>query len=667
MKTIYLFLTISLIWLHLAALTSLVGPRFGSWAIGRAVGVLSVVLLCFFVEHFVGFGSMRHVWPVTAAISAFVLWRNYRTLLESKFLSGEVVFAVVFAYAFTWRILFPSIYPTSERFADLSFLSNYISGETLPPVDHWLPPFKFNYYYSLQYYAAALAGRLFHLTPALSYNFGIPILAALSLSLVWDIASRFISGIAPRMLLVAVIAVGGTGVSVFSHALHQGLSAGAAADHHVVLSARFIGEFERHLNTELGKKMFPPPADPSFVPRGLPLENFSYNFVLAEFHPPQGGFMLLLLALALIAAAEKLGAEEKKKKWLVQAAMGMTVPAVIATNTWVFPFQFLLISCWAVWRTWQGRSDPHRKPEWGALICGGFAAVVLLYPFLTGFATRTAETPIKMVYPQDHTPWRSFLVQFWPLLVLILLGLFNKQSRRFSLFLAVFFASLLFVAEMFFIDDASGDSFERGNTVLKWWAWIWTGGIASLGAVLLASDRRWVKYTAAVPLLATLAYAYDVAALWRFNHETGSAGLYGTDAYTGDPAARDMFRYLAVAPDGIILENQYEDGYHNGGAYAAFSGKPALMGWQGHLSNLRGHMALIDNRRAEISHFYSGEMQQALEWLLDNEVRYVVWNATDSVRADVWEKRNTELAPRFMWRRFSNSYEPQIGLWVRRN
>ena len=666
MQNIYFALAIGLIWLHFAALSALAGWRFGSWAIGRAVSVVAIVTTAFFVEHIAGLGSLRYFWPVTAAGAAFYLWQQRDALKKGGFLGGELVYGLALAYGLAWRCLFPSIYQTAERLPDLVFISAFSDGVTLPAMDHWLPPFKFDYYYSLQYYAAGLAGRWFQMPLGLTYNLSVVFLSALSLSLVWEIGARFVKSRALCLLLVATLALGGTGVSIINHVIVSAPSEESAVNERMWGSARFIGNYDQHVNTDIGRNLFTPNADPGFVPRELGMENFGYQYYLGEFHAPQGGYFLLLLAVALIVAAEFATGEEKERRRLLQAAMGFSVPLLLAVNTWVFPLQAALVGGWALWRSWQGRKDAARKPDWTALIAGGVLAAVLLYPFLAGFADRSAPTPIKLVYPGDHTPVAQFIAQFWPLLLLFALGLWHRDTRRLTWFFVLVFGGLLVLSEVVFVDDPSAAQFERSNTVMKWWGWIWTGGMAALGAALLAAKVRWVRYATIAALAGTCVYAYDIAQFWHYQHEGDGANLYGTHFYTADQTARDMFRYLAAAPQGILLENQYSDGYHEGGAYGAFSGKPEFVGWTNQLYNWRGYMGTISKRRQQTNQFYSGEMQNPLGWAADNDLRYIIWNRRDTQPPGLWDRRNGELSPMYAWKAFGDEGGRPVGMWVRK-
>ena len=49
-------------------------------------------------------------------------------------------------------------------------------------VDAWLPPYPFDMYYAFQQYAAALLGRIFSLSPGLTYNVAFCVLISLAIT-----------------------------------------------------------------------------------------------------------------------------------------------------------------------------------------------------------------------------------------------------------------------------------------------------------------------------------------------------------------------------------------------------------------------------------------------------------------------------------------------------
>ncbi len=667
----YYGLTILLIWLQLAAITAAVGPRFGSWALGRGCGILLLVMSGFFIEHFVGLGALNGVWVLSTVLAVFYLRRNWAQLCEGGFLRSEVVFILAFAYGLAWRICYPSIFPTSEHLTDLYFIGNYLGGATLPPLDHWYPPYHFDFYYALQHYGAALLGRIFHLSPGLTYNISFALLMALPVTLAWDIAGRFIATRMPKLLLVAALVCGGTGASVFTPLVFQpadNLPPQAMVDianGRMWASARFIGKYDQLANTDFAKKWLDLPTREGTEIRELPLENFGYQYYVGDYHPPLGGFFLLLLAIGLICAIETRKEEDSQRRLLLQQGlMGLTVPATLAINTWVFPLQLALVGGWALWRQWHALKDSTRAPSWRALMIGGAAGFALLYPFLTGFASRTLETPIKLV--QLHTPLSSFLILLWPLLLLIGLGLFNRDTRRVSLYFALVFGGLLLFSEFFFVDDPSINQFQRTNSVMKWWGWIWTGGLVALGAPLLAAKQRWMRAVTALALVGTLFYAVYTVNYLRVIPMPMAGKLNADGFYTQQPAVRDMFRYLTNAPRGIVMENLYSEAYNEGGVYATFAAQPLLLGWPAHIVTWHGKVEEAMQRRNKIRYFYSGYLLNPLDWLEENNVSYIVWNARDAMVPDVWQRWKNALEPGYAWHTFGYVNGQQVGLWVRR-
>ncbi|HEY8023097.1 MAG TPA: DUF2298 domain-containing protein [Burkholderiaceae bacterium] len=687
MQNIYHLLTILLLWLHFAALSAFAGRWIKAWAIGRASAVMLLVLSCFFIEHIVGLGSLAWVMPLTTGLSLFVLWREHAFSAAAKtngFMLAELVFGAALFYGVMWKEFFPNIYITSERLPDLVFITNFMAGEHLPAVDHWNPPYLFDYYYSLQYYAAALAGRVLHMSPGLTYNLCFAVIQALSVSLIWEIAARFMPRIAPRLLLVAVLVCGGTGASIFTHAIHDDLPNAASLgrdylwqvhNRYIMGSGHFVGEFDKVINNKLGMALFPPP-DPVAPVQIVGMENFGFQFYQSDYHAPLGGYCLLLLAIALICALEAgaaalplpAGAKNPAKRdasaWQ-QIALGMTLPAVFAVNTWVVPLHAAMLGAWALWRAWKGRANTALRPDWLMLMGGGLFGFICLYFFLVGFTQARVPTPMRLVFPGQHTPLREFIALFWPLLVLLVLGLMRRETRSLTLFFSLLFAALLLFSECVFVDDPWDGILERYNTTMKWWGWIWTGGLTVLGALLLSSQRRWIRIATGFALSLTLVYAIDMVNAVRYLGEQSFGLLDGDYVYTREPEVREMFRYLAGAPDGVLLENQYDGGYHDGGAYGAFSAKPVLLGWPAHLDRWRGHSDARDILRRQINDFYTGGLPNILPWLAERKVRYIVWNARDTLAAPVWDRLNVELSAQYAWEAFGNAGGRPIGLWVK--
>ena len=101
---------------------------------------------------------------------------------------------------------------------------------------------------------------------------------------------------------------------------------------------------------------------------------------------------------------------------------------------------------------------------------------------------------LRLVRGAQHAPLVQFLVVFWPLILLALAVPLAGQVKPLAGFLAAVFLALLAFSELFNAFDGgyTGD-FLRFNSALKWWGWIFTGGVFSISACLFASDRFAVR------------------------------------------------------------------------------------------------------------------------------------------------------------------------------
>ena len=650
-----------------------------TFALARASGILVVCTLFFFIEHFIGLGKLYWILPISTISSFILLFLQRNTLISQAYGRAELVFLVAFIYGFIWKWFFPFIYPTSERITDLYFITNYLPGQTLPPLDNWFPPNHFNFYYAFQHYAAALMGRIFNLGPGLTYNLAFVLLMALPITLAWDFTVNFLNQPWKRWLVVLTFVIGGTGATPFVHLFYkiptefteqQKLDANADA---LWASQRFIGTFDQLLNTDIGIKLFSVEKKPIVEPRELPLESFGYQFFLGDYHPPLGGFFLLMLALAGLGFLEKdiqqvrhaiqcdANSQAIRFQFTVQAVVAFTVPLMIATNTWTFPLQGFLIGSWVIWRY-----VTKKPPLWIALLLGGGSGFLLLYPFLSGFTQNAIATPIKWVSESNHTPLIDFIAMHWPLLLFGTLNFFYFRKRVVTLPFAAIFLTLLLFSEYIYVDDPTGDRFERTNSVMKWWSWIWTGGLITLSTLLLASKTRWINVLVVMSLSLINWYGFDVANYLFYTNKSDSGKLYAHSIYTQDPGVKEIFEFLKNAPSGIVLENNYGDSFTDSCIYAAFAVKPCLLGWPMHLQTWHTSISQAWLLKDQIISFYNGELLNADSWLIGNNVKFIVWNSRDELQSDAWGKIKNAISKNYNWYEFNSDINHHIGLWIHR-
>jgi hypothetical protein len=662
MKLIYFVGLGLVVYLNLVALTLAAGRFVPSPAIARAAALAGLCTTLFFVEHFVGLGRLEWALPPLTAVALWLVWRRRARLLRRDVIASELVFLAAVAYGLAWKLARPEIVESYDQLSDLHLVANYLPGARLPPVDFWLPWQRLDYYYALQHYAAALFGRLTGLGPGTCFNIGIVLLAALVITLAWDFAASVGLRFAGRLLAVFCLVVGGTGVAPLFHLITApmppGLSRATAAELVVRHNFKFVGWFEDAVASPLWRRLVGEGA----TPRGphLPLETFGQQFPLGGFHAPLSGFFLLFLALAIIAF---LWRGESRARPVLEAILGFTVPLTLCCNAWTFPLQAALVVVWKLWDT-----PLPRLRDLRFLAIGAGLGLFLILPFLGGFAVNGRAITLTRVRAGEHTPALQFLIVHWPLLGAALLAPFAGRLRPLALFFATLFVPLLAATELFNAFDPGyyGDMI-RFNPAMKWWGWIFSGGVFALSTCLLASERRVARLGAVVVLLLLSLYAVDVARFWVEWPRAYAGRLDGRGFYAADPANGRMLQYLVDAPPGIVLEKVYDERPIDAGIYAGFAVKPVLVGVPWILRVLKTDLTELPGLLADIASFYAGRHPDAARFLAGHDVRYVVWSQREGPDLQTWAAIDQAIAGRYRWVEFSPTADRHVGLWIRRD
>jgi len=675
MSLILLGLTVLLLLINLAGVALLLRPWLPHYLIAKVAGAIGFCLVLFFVEHFIGLGRLIWLWPLTTVTSLAALY-HWRNDLKAGLWRQELVFVLGFAAALCWKFSFPDIDAHSEQLTDLAFITSYLSGATLPPMDYWLPDQRLNMYYAFQHYSAALIGRLFGLPPGYAMNLAIVMVLAMLASLAWFVASCFSQPRWPRFVLVAAIMVGGTGIAPLTHMIFDQAKPeydqAFTATRNLWANARFAGMYDADTAaTSLGSTLFPQPtmhSEPGVdaQTRDLPLETIGYLTFLGDFHPPLGGFLLLFLTLACLAVLEARstakGGSASASARHVQIVLAATLPLTLITNTWVFPLQAALLLCWIIYRY-----RDKRAVSWSALWLGAGIALGLAYPFMSQFALQAIQLPIKWVTPVDHTPFIQFMAIHWPELVLLLLAGFVARGQRWLMSLLIVFALLLLLSELFYVDDPLSGKYNRFNSTLKWWSWLYPAILLGIGSILLGLGG-WQRRVTVVVLLLVSTFSFDMVMYWHYSHKTAMGKMAGNYWLIADPANKQIFQWLHASPTGIVLEGLDAGGsYTPTSALTLFAGKPSATGWPDHQAQWRGNPTFISNSADKARVFYQGNLPDAVSWLALNQVRYIVWLHRDHTRdVQARVRIHSQISSVYDWKVFWKNGDEELGLWIRK-
>jgi len=640
-------LLVLLLWTHLAGLALAVRKYAGSWALARVGAPIALVCVLFFTEHFFGLGRLSWVFPFTTAASLWLLWRHWTCLRDQW--STEFVFHGAFLYALAWRYAFPDIDATSEKITDLTFVANYLSGDKLPPVDRWLPPFRFEMYYALQHYAAALIGRIFDTTAGMAYSLGFCTIAAMATTAAATAALLLVQRRLPALLLTASFLVGSVGTAPLIRFLEASPSLWS--------SPRFIGgSFTSDSATRpMGRWLWQASGTNKDTP-DLPTETFSYLLGLGDYHPPLSGFLLLMLALLCVAQIESGIAWEGS-----HAFLGASVPLIIACNAWQFPLQVALVGGYFLLRTVSGK-----RVAWKWLAGGFSASLLLIEPFLAHFATASVAStmPLRIVPAAERTPPILWLAVFYPLLLLLALQLFCGEKSRLAVGLCVLWIALLAFSEIFFMDDIYRGKYNRFNSALKWWAWIYTGGMLLIGALNLRARSRVCRWGTAAFLVLTCAFAGELGIHYWYTPKQHVGQLDGAGVIRDDAGEKAILDLLRHEPPGIVLQRIPTGAYTNQPALTIFAGQTAFLGWPNHENVWRGSRVDINTREREVGDFYRGDMPHSSHWLRSNHIDYVVWGRDDNqLPPHTFDRLNAAIKDQYAWQGFYEAGDYHVGVW----
>ena len=642
--------TVGIIYLNLLAL-ALAGLRWtGSYALSRAATPAALALVLFFVEHFVGLGWLGWCWPLTTAASVWLLIARGRQLRDHA--GTEVLFLLAFCWALLWRLCFPGIVASSEKIGDLAMIASYWPGTRLPPQDAWYPPYPFDIYYSFQQYAASLLGRVFALPIGTAYNLGFTTVVALTITAAGAAAYTMSRSVAATVLVVAAFAIGGTGATIPSQFMFK--------DPQPYSSMRFIGDMARPqmVDTPFGHWLVDQAQVPDSEVVKLPSETFAYLTYLGDYHPPLSGFYLLMLALlciALVEAGTHAGA--------AQALLAATIPLCAIANGWTLPLQGLLVATWIAYR-----ATTRRPLAWRALGLGLLVTSTLCYPFLSSYAYRVADYGItfKLVAPGAHIPWLLGAILLYPLFVAIVLPLIFETERPWLLWSSILWLCLFLISEVVVVDDTYSGIYDRFNTTLKWWPWIQAAALLVAGSYGLRAPSRVYRYATFAVLLAVCAFGIDLARILQ-GPKPEFARLSGDGAITSDNIEKAILAFLETQPRSIVLQRLETGAFTPAPALTLFAGHQAFMGWTAHENLWRGLRADVGIRERQVSKFYAGEMPDAMQWLLENRVEFVLWLKSEiKVPTGTFEKIDEQISPAFYWQEYYRAGDFRVGFWSRR-
>ena len=389
-------------------------------------------------------------------------------------LVSELLFTAAFALWALVRAYNPEIVGT-EKPMEFAFLNAILRSERFPPHDPWLSGYGISYYY-FGYLMMAFLTRLSGLPSEVTFNLGIALLFALTVSgassLVYNLIYRDEERSALTFgflgaLLVAVIG----NLEGFLEVLHtRGLGSASFW--------QWVGI----------RKLAAAPVSGQWLPTdhwwwwrasrvvhdamlGQDMEVIDefpfFSFLLGDMHPHVLALPFVLLALAL---ALNLLRSQARLDWPEMGLLGLLVGAFGFLNSWDLPtYGLIVVSAYAIGRYLQGQATLSAILEFGGKLV--ILSLLLYLPFYLGFRSQVGGIlPVLFV----KTRWHQYLVIFG-LFVFVLFSFLMAQfrelvtskigitvretlTRGFSLFLALLISPLfllLFTLSIVLINEGT--------------------------------------------------------------------------------------------------------------------------------------------------------------------------------------------------------------------
>jgi hypothetical protein len=368
-------------------------PRESPW-FGFIVPGLAMVLLLNFVEHGVAIPSLRWLMPVT---SIGFLWLIISPKTRWRFLRVPTfIFLLSFTLTLLLKCLKPDIEPVTDGILDLSLISNFCMGQTLPVDSTWVPPIKFLYYYGFPHYAASVLIRLFTLDMGTGFNVSAALLSAFiyfcAAAVAWRIGQHKMWITLLVILLVACATTGSTPYLWLTQKDYKDPDDAANLFNRTdvpQVPMPFESQLTRLTNFYCGHKLVVP----------------GYWSWMGSYHSAMAGQFLTLFSV--YSLTELVRRRRTNWPWICSAGV---VLLMLVSSTWGVPLVGLFFLGGASWCASQ-RIAPR---DWRFVVIGLGIMTMSLTPMLIYFLQ--SPTPLHdYLGKDDRTQLAEFLIQWWPI------------------------------------------------------------------------------------------------------------------------------------------------------------------------------------------------------------------------------------------------------------
>ena len=593
-------------------------PQESPW-FGFLVPSLAVVILLNFIEHMIALPSLLLLAPV---LLGFTMWSLFsRRFYKEGLLLPGVIFLASFAFTFGVRCIQPDIAYTSDGLADLTKINNYCHGDVLPPMDTWLPPYRYEWYYSLQHYAASIVKRLFDIKIGVAYNVSHALLSALTCVAAAAAAYRISGG---RVWVTLVVPFLIESAATGSSAYIQLTMRGGGHEPSLWLADNLAGAYDDLAHNSPDNPLWSLLASPHHERLELQVPGFwSWR---DEYHANASGHLLTLFAIFVIAELSAL----RNAVWPWVMAALIPIVAVVASS-WALPLTVLLCGSAAVYAYGQGRRSADLRLT--TLILGG--GLLLLWPAFYDVTSSPEVPSIIWTTHDEAAPFWEFVIQWWPVGILWIYGCFIFRELPSALRCVIVIVPLMLITLEWITIEG------RYNTVEKMWGYTYGAGLFALFP--LVATRPGIVGRGITFLLLISATISMRGWLLDLGHRmplgkwpAANFHLQGDAYLQSDPQKKRIIEVLSQWKNETFLTGKsISFNYYESPAPQVFTENRSFSTWT-YFESVANYQEVAEAREKLNNAFYDGTMPNRLQFLESNNIRGVmIWPDNQISDADL--------------------------------
>jgi YYY domain-containing protein len=633
-------------------------------SVSKILGILFLAYISWILSYVIGYNRKEIILSllIICLFSGYI-YIKYRPCIDRQLLlRNELVFCSIFLFFLLIRSFNPQIH-NGEKVNDFQLLNSILRSSSLPPNDAWLSGFKVNMYYYFGTFTVATLTKLTGIPGNIAFNLAMSLIPALAANAAYGIGynlTRSIKGGAIAMFLL-----GFTG---------NLLPAGVVLAHILGITRSPWGNVPEIIDFWSASRIIQ-----------YTINEFPYfSFIFGDLHAHVIAMPFTLLAIMLILDIHY----AKNIPWITFMFLGLSIGSLFVFNAWDYPtYAAFLILVLVIRSIIKSGSVSGRINKLICILRGqGTGFLILLFGFIVffmffidfrsssvqGIKPVVERTPLinflviydlflfliisfmlinlpELKYKNNlllillmssillyHVPNFQTLSVFVPLAFLSLMNIYsfyrnNDSERMFVSIMIIFGLILLVFCELFFFDDPLSGSWERMNSVFKYYIQVWI--LWSIASAYAFIDICKKKYRLRSAVLVTLSILCVLNSIYLVT------GTYArTDRFNNSPdldgiefMKKTNFGYYDaiiwinnnITGTPVILEAP-GSGYENTSYLSAYTGLPTIIGWVSHEHLWRGNWKELSERINDVDEIYNtGNYTQADVLLKKYNVSYV--------------------------------------------